>query len=825
MTRWQAALRRPQPPQWWRFALWAVCVPLMLGALASWLGVEQRGNEALRRATEQSAERQIAMLGAMARLTDAETSQRGYVITGSQQFLELYVPARREVDRSVSALSQAFTDRPEQARRLAAFREIASAKFVEMDGVIATRESAGLTEGARRVAEGLGKRLMDRARQLSDQIVQVERQEAGARSRAFAEQRQTALVLGWTMVAVTTLVLVAGLYLVWRQRRERYAADLQTFEASVRNRAILDSTADAIAILNPSGSIETINASARALTGFTIADLKQRDVTLLFDPPGRDGSFLERIGLEGGALRQPVLTDRIVRTRSGGEVPVDIALGVMHLASGDHIVASLRDVTERKRMERIKDDLISTVSHELRTPLTTIVGALGLLRSAVAAPLPESAAKLVRMAEANSARLIRIINDMLDIDRLDAGKLKIDKRRLDLRDVVRRAQEANAGFRERGVRVSWAAPETPVMVTADQDRLLQVIGNLVSNAKRASPPGGEIVVVVEARRDGALVAVDDRGAGVPEAFRERIFGRFERAPGQDAPGTGLGLAISREIVAAHEGRIWFEDRDGGGTRFAFLIPYAAQAPGVLICEGEPAVAAKLASLTEADGFRAVIATSPEEARRRLADEDLIAIIVDVEFSKHHGVALARAVRDGEDRHDLPIIMLAAQEPKDWASSTHVDFVDWLEKPVDRVRLTQAIRSACARSDGEAPAILHLDDDRDMLAVTAAALGAEARILSARSIEEAHAILAAESVALAIIDLHLEGASGLDLLPALVDARGVAIPTILYSGQRIGVEAAGKVDAVLVKAPGSLPDLKATIHRMLQRAEAPSEALS
>jgi DNA-binding NtrC family response regulator len=142
-----------------------------------------------------------------------------------------------------------------------------------------------------------------------------------------------------------------------------------------------------------------------------------------------------------------------------------------------------------------------------------------------------------------------------------------------------------------------------------------------------------------------------------------------------------------------------------------------------------------------------------------------------------------------------------------------------------VRLTQAIRSACARGDGEAPAILHLDDDRDTLAVTAAALGAEARILSARSIEEAHAILAAESVALAIIDLHLEGASGLDLLPALVDARGVAIPTILYSGQRIGVEAAGKVDAVLVKAPGSLPDLKATIHRMLQRAEAPSEALS
>jgi PAS domain S-box-containing protein len=818
VSRAQAVPLRPRPPQLWRFLLIALLVPTTLAALAGWTGLEYGRAEALRESARRAADRQIEMVRTLAQLADAETSQRGFVITGDERFLELYAPARRRVEVKLHGMMRDVAG--EERARLERLRGVAAAKFAEMDRVLAARRAGGLNAAAPLVASGEGKRLMDAARVLAADVVAAEERRERQRVSAFDARTRRIRSLSWVTVIGVALVLALGLWRLRRERQRGHETELRAYEAAVRQRILFESTVDAIAVLNPSGSIETLNPAAMRLLGYERDELMQRDVSTIFELPRTTGSFHERIGYAHGVLATSFLPDRVVRHRDGSELPVDVALGVMKLPDGDHIILSIRDIAERKRVEQIKDDLVSTISHELRTPLTSIVGALGLLRTPAAGRLPDAAAQLVGIAEANSTRLIRLINDMLDIDRIDAGKLKIERTRLDLRALVKRGCSASRGLGTHGVTIECALPDQPLHIEGDPDRLLQVVANLASNAVRLSPPGAEVRIALTREDDVARVVVDDRGPGVPEEFRSRIFGRFERAAEQDTSGTGLGLAISREIIEQHGGAIGFEDRPGGGTRFSFTIPLPLHSDGdrprVLICAADQSVAARLTGLADGEGYASVVVDSAARARAMIASEPFGAALVDVSFSTENGLPLARALRDDADRSGLPIIVLAASGDAPLDESAHVDFLDWLEEPLDAARLAEAIRVGRERLGISPPTILHLEDDRDLLAVTAAALGAEARILTARNLDEARAILARQEVDIAIIDIHLEDGVGLDLLPALVDRAGVAIPTVIYSAQRVPAEAAGRVDATLIKAPGSIPNLKATIRRILHQ---------
>ena len=200
---------------------------------------------------------------------------------------------------------------------------------------------------------------------------------ARGRSRGYVARSRRTRDLGWLLGGGSSLLLLGTVITVVRLRRARHAATVEAFKAAERNRTILDSTIDSILILNPSGTIETMNAAATAMLGYAANELGRRDVSVLLDIAPGDGSFHKRIGLVDGQLRASFLADRLVRHRDGRSIPVDVAMGVMSLPSGDHIVASLRDISERKRIERVKDDLMSTVSHELRTPLTSVVRRAG----------------------------------------------------------------------------------------------------------------------------------------------------------------------------------------------------------------------------------------------------------------------------------------------------------------------------------------------------------------------------------------------------------------------------------------------------------------
>jgi len=455
-----------------------------------------------------------------------------------------------------------------------------------------------------------------------------------------------------------------------------------------------------------------------------------------------------------------------------------------------------------------------------------VVGALGLLRAGSAGDIPAGAQRLVEIAENNSRRLIRLINDMLDIDRIHSGLLSLDKVPLDLRDVVEQAREGSEGLAAAaGITLHCTVPDAAVTVSGDADRLLQVITNLTSNAIKVSPPGSRVTIGLTQDDGKAEVTVDDDGPGIPAEFRDRIFGRFERAEGEQSPGTGLGLAISREIVARHDGTIRFEDRPGGGTRFAVVLdlrrePVAdadagpSDAPRMLICEDDADMAETLRQMVVAIGHRAQCVGTAAEARAALASGTYSALLLDLNLPDESGLSLARTLRTRDGHSTLPIIIVSGLIRNGTVKGAPLDVVDWLEKPVDPSRLAAAVRRAVARSGSLRPVILHLDDDKDILDIVESALTPDARVIKATDLAMARRILETESPDAAILDLHLVEGSGLELLPMLTDEDGIAVPTIIFSAHDVGPAAANRVSAVLVKSRGSLPDLKATVDRIL-----------
>ena len=242
------------------------------------------------------------------------------------------------------------------------------------------------------------------------------------------------------------------------------------------------------------------------------------------------------------------------------------------------LLRALRYAGERKRLERLKDEFVSTVSHELRTPLTSIAGSLGLLMGNDAGSLSKSAARLLEIAYTNSKRLVRLVNDILDIEKLESGRVVFDLKKIQLRPLIEQTVEAISGYAE-GHRVKVRIEAAAAMddVRADTDRLAQVLTNLLSNAIKFSPPDGEVVIAVEKEIEvnAVRITVRDHGPGIPADFKSRIFKRFAQADATDARrkgGTGLGLSIAKQIIDRLGGEVGFADAPGGGTVFHVELP-------------------------------------------------------------------------------------------------------------------------------------------------------------------------------------------------------------------------------------------------------------
>jgi signal transduction histidine kinase/DNA-binding response OmpR family regulator len=526
--------------------------------------------------------------------------------------------------------------------------------------------------------------------------------------------------------------------------------------------------------------------------------------------------------------------DLLGRRKDGTEFPIDVSLNPIGSGEGLLVLSVIVDLSEQSRIGHLKDEFVSIVSHELRTPLTSIAGALGLLAGNAAGTLPDLAARLITIAHTNSQRLVRLINDILDIEKIESGRLVFDLKRVEVLSLVEQAIEANRGFADSyNVLVHLDAASTKGEVRADPDRLTQVLTNLLSNAIKFSPPGEKVVVATEKRGDVVRISVRDYGHGIPDGFKPRVFEKFAQGDASDTRrkgGTGLGLSIVKAIVEQLDGTVGFDDAPGGGTIFHVELPDWQHVPDtdhdresndarILLCEHDPNVAVALCDRLRQAGFATDFAATIGEAVTNAATNAYTAILVDLALPNGDGIGLIQRLRAQPQYLNTPIIVVSAdpdRERNDLRSST-LNVLDWLDQPLDIDRLMQVLDRPIIRNASTRPHVLHVDDDPDVLHIVAQALGTSATVVSVESVESAREALAANRFDLVILDIALAAGSGLDLLPELHDSEGEAIPVIVFSGQGANPAFAERVQTALTKSRASIDKLIATLRKRMPAA--------
>jgi two-component system sensor histidine kinase VicK len=351
--------------------------------------------------------------------------------------------------------------------------------------------------------------------------------------------------------------------------------------------SILESVGDGIYGIDLEGKVTVVNSAAAQMLGYKQEEMLGRNMHQLIHHTRADGTPYAsadspiRKSLTNFATVR--ISNEIFWRKDGTSFPVEyVARPQIDSQSPDAnglkalgVVVAFTDTTERRALDRMKDEFISTVSHELRTPLTSLRGALGLLAGGALTNRPEKTQQMLEIAISNSDRLVRLVNDILDLERISSGKTELHSTMCSAEDLLRRAAGVQQTRSPRpNIRIFFAAHG--VNVWADPDRILQTLNNLISNAIKFSPEGSEIHLTARNLDENeALIEVRDQGRGIPADKLEHIFDRFQQGDASDSRamgGTGLGLAICRSIVNQHGGRIWATSAPDKGTIFYFTLP-------------------------------------------------------------------------------------------------------------------------------------------------------------------------------------------------------------------------------------------------------------
>jgi len=492
-------------------------------------------------------------------------------------------------------------------------------------------------------------------------------------------------------------------------------------------------------------------------------------------------------------VRQPFAHELRIR-RADGATRTWLVMGEHTLdaeGNGIRLVGSAQDITERREIERMKDEFVSVVSHELRTPLTAIRGSLGLLAGGMFGQLATKGQRMLEIALDNSDRLVRLINDILDTERMAAGTAVMDMRLCSAHELVSSALDTVRPMAE-AEGVSLEAGEVSGQLWADPDRIQQVLVNLVSNAVKFSPAGR--TVHVSAVPDGSTlrVGVRDQGRGIPADKLDRVFDRFQQVDASDARqkgGTGLGLAICRGIVQAHGGQIWAESELGVGTTFTFTLPIPVTSPRheddippgarVLVCDDDPAVRTQARQLLEQRGCQVLLAHNGAEAIQLARRDHPDVILLDTRMPGMSGRETVRALHGAPETREIPIVLSGG--PSAQGTGQLDDGVDWIAKPLTEEALVQSIRRALART-GTAMRVLLVEDDDDLTIVLKALFELhEVECQHASSLAGAIARCEAAPPHLIVLDVVLSDGDGYALVDWLRRHDTLRmIPLVVYS---------------------------------------------
>lgn len=365
-----------------------------------------------------------------------------------------------------------------------------------------------------------------------------------------------------------------SLFCVAHDITERKRAEEQLRASEARVRQIIDSMPVGLVMINESGVIEMTNPSALELFQYAQADLSGRHIMTLFGeqkvPAAEymDALFAESMGR---------ITERTARRKDGSTFPVEITLKGYLARDGQRYLAIMLDVTERHEIDRLKQEFFAMVSHDLRSPLTSIQAFLMMLGEGIYGELTPKGAEKAGAADRSATRLLKLVNDLLDLDKLESGRFDLEMNDVPVATIIERSVDALRAIAEqKGIVIE--TPETDLKVHADADRVIQVLVNLLGNAIKYSPPGEPVVISVHPLDGHVQVRVTDRGRGIPEHMRGAVFERFKQVDVKDRKekgGSGLGLAIAKALIEQQAGSIGVDSEEGKGSSFWFQIPAAS----------------------------------------------------------------------------------------------------------------------------------------------------------------------------------------------------------------------------------------------------------
>jgi signal transduction histidine kinase/CheY-like chemotaxis protein len=483
-----------------------------------------------------------------------------------------------------------------------------------------------------------------------------------------------------------------------------------------------------------------------------------------------------------------------------------------------------RELTQRSALDTLKDEFVSTVSHELRTPLTSIRGALGLLSSGVFGNLDTKSQNLLRIALTNTDRLIRLINDLLDLERMDSGAAVLQMRRCSLPDLVGQAMETMSALADAGQVKLQVSPGAKVLMPnvffdADPDRILQVLTNLFSNAIKFAPAFSSVTLEVETPPDELIFRVVDQGRGIPEDQLESIFERFKQVDHPDARaigGTGLGLAICRSIIQQHGGSIWaqrnvvkgasicirlprhqrtYDASLVGGYTAAKETPAVAAAPRtepvldtpILICDDNKAKRSLIVTQLRARGHCVLEAGSSDEAieiaKNRPAQSPVRAILLDLQMSDMKRWEILKLLTRNGTTASIPVVCLSMGVEADDATPSRSGVS---ASPLSEDYLFAELSHALLSDRGPGRVLL-VEDDLDLANVV---LGGFAKtnvlVEHAATLYRAKVLCRERRPDLLILDLTLPDGDGFSLVEWLRSLPELAsLPLIVYSGRELG----------------------------------------
>jgi PAS domain S-box-containing protein len=601
-----------------------------------------------------------------------------------------------------------------------------------------------------------------------------------------------------------------------------------------RLQSIVDNVYEGIITIDAKGSIDSFNLAAEKIFGYKQDEVLSKNVKMLMPEPyhSEHDGYLSNYMNTG--KEKIIGIGREVRGRKKNGIIFPLFLAVTH--TNNHgkplFVGMVKDLTEQKRLEKLKNEFISTISHELRTPLTSIRGSLSLIDAGVVGTVDEKVSSLIQIALSNSERLILLINDILDIEKIESGEMSFDLEKVDLNKLISDSIELNQGFaREHNVLLNQENNKDKVLVYVDKNRLQQVITNLISNAVKYSPKGDIVLISTIINNRQVRLQVHDKGSGIPQSFKKRIFQKFAQADSSDTKqkgGTGLGLNISRSIIEKFGGTIGFESSSEAGTTFFFDLPMAnspkvkltkqSSEHRILIVEDDYDIAIFLSMIIQKENITCDIAYNAQEAKKMLSENKYNIMTLDIGLPDQDGIELLEELRKDVTFKNLSVIVISAKTSQDKKvkNSYDLEIVDWINKPINKDLLIESLHTIISKKENYKARILHVEDDLDIANLVNILLKDLGKVdLSVNKKEALFQLGKDIPYDLILLDMLLPDGSAEELLP-YIKKYYPSTPIVLFSAQEVNNTLKEQVSKALVKSRTNNNILVETIKNILKK---------